>query len=154
MSTVLVFGVFDGIHPGHLAFLRQAKRLGDTLVVSVARDTVVEQEKGQRPRIAEGDRRRLVASLRIVDRAVLGDPPNRYTQIFRRIRPTVVAIGYDQHCAPEVFRAQLAAMRLPNTKIIRLRPYRGTSYHTSQLRTCLHGFSPRDRQPRKAAGAQ
>lgn len=147
--TVLVFGVFDGLHPGHIVFLRQAKRLGDRLVVAIARDSLVEGEKGSRPRILEKDRQRMVAAIRDVDQVVLGDRPGSYFQVFRRIRPDVVAIGYDQPCERQRYRELFRELRLPNTKIIRLRPYRGTVYHTRQLRACAHGYSPRDRQSRK-----
>lgn len=37
-NRVMVFGVFDGLHPGHRAFLRQARKKGDKLIVVVARD--------------------------------------------------------------------------------------------------------------------
>ncbi|MCK5249408.1 MAG: adenylyltransferase/cytidyltransferase family protein, partial [Spirochaetaceae bacterium] len=39
MKTVLVFGTFDVIHPGHQWFLRNAARHGDRLVAVVSRDT-------------------------------------------------------------------------------------------------------------------
>jgi len=35
MKKVMCFGAFDGLHPGHLDFFRQAKRYGDFLIVSV-----------------------------------------------------------------------------------------------------------------------
>ena len=45
----MVFGAFDGLHPGHLDFFRQAKEYGDTLVVSVGTDKNVEKIKGKKP---------------------------------------------------------------------------------------------------------
>ena len=40
---VVVAGTFDGIHPGHLSFLKQASELGNELVVIVARDKTVQR---------------------------------------------------------------------------------------------------------------
>ena len=62
MKKVMAFGTFDGLHPGHLNFLKQARRLGDSLVVVVARDANVRKIKGRFPRLGEGERLRKVAS--------------------------------------------------------------------------------------------
>ena len=40
-KTIAIFGVFDGIHDGHLFFIREAKKQGNRLVAIVARDEVV-----------------------------------------------------------------------------------------------------------------
>ena len=41
MKTVLAFGTFDVLHPGHIHYLKKAKGLGDRLVVIVSRDDSV-----------------------------------------------------------------------------------------------------------------
>ena len=46
MKVVMVFGAFDGFHPGHLDFFKQARAYGDILVVSVGTDRNVEKIKG------------------------------------------------------------------------------------------------------------
>ncbi|WP_290898688.1 adenylyltransferase/cytidyltransferase family protein, partial [Ferroglobus sp.] len=38
MRKVVATGTFDIIHPGHIRFLEEAKKLGDYLVVIVARE--------------------------------------------------------------------------------------------------------------------
>ncbi|HTD81915.1 MAG TPA: adenylyltransferase/cytidyltransferase family protein, partial [Thermoplasmata archaeon] len=45
MVRVMATGVFDLLHPGHVAFLREAKALGDELVVVVARDSTAKRFK-------------------------------------------------------------------------------------------------------------
>ncbi|MGQ9691294.1 MAG: adenylyltransferase/cytidyltransferase family protein, partial [Thermoproteota archaeon] len=48
--VVLTTGVFDIIHPGHIRFLEEAKRLAGRkgrLVVIVACDSVVKRSKGR-----------------------------------------------------------------------------------------------------------
>ena len=71
MVRVMASGVFDILHPGHVMFLREAKKLGDELVVVVARDSTVMKFK-HKPIMPENVRRFLVESLKPVDRAVLG----------------------------------------------------------------------------------
>lgn len=73
----LVFtnGCFDLLHPGHVAYLYQARALGDALVVGVNTDASVRRlEKGaDRPLVAEGDRALVVAALASVDAVTLFD---------------------------------------------------------------------------------
>jgi len=73
MRTVVVFGVFDLLHPGHLYFLREARKHGDHLTVVVTRDTRVRAEKNHTPVFTERERLEMVAALKGVDKAVLGD---------------------------------------------------------------------------------
>ncbi|MDP3770935.1 MAG: adenylyltransferase/cytidyltransferase family protein [bacterium] len=133
MKRVLAFGVFDLIHPGHLAFLRQARRLGDELIVVVTRDDAAEREKGRRPRLTVRERMGLVAGVRWVDRVVIGDPPHRYFSVLRLLKPDVIALGYDQPCDIPAFRRTLASLGLPAPRVVRLRAHAGGRYHTSVL---------------------
>ncbi len=48
-KRVVCAGTFVHLHPGHLAFLKQAKALGDELVVIAARDETVSRIKGFTP---------------------------------------------------------------------------------------------------------
>jgi len=45
MKTVMTFGTFDIVHPGHIHFLQQAKTYGDRLITIVARDMNVQKFK-------------------------------------------------------------------------------------------------------------
>lgn len=94
-SRVVVFGVFDGLHAGHIAFLTKAKSLGDELVVVVTRDARVLQEKGKAPVYREKHRASVLRALRMVDSVMLGDPPNIH-RILKKLKPSIVALGHDQ----------------------------------------------------------
>ncbi len=98
LGIVLVGGVYDILHLGHLAVLAEAKTYGDILVVVVATDVTVETLKGRRPVFPEEDRRALVESLRPVDAAILGyeDVGMGYEQVIDEIKPNIIALGYDQ----------------------------------------------------------
>ena len=99
MIRVLATGVFDILHPGHVHFLTEAKKLGDELVVVVARDSVAQKMK-RLPFIPENIRVAMVGSLKPVDRAILGVEGNIY-DILSEVRPDIVALGYDQEFNPD-----------------------------------------------------
>jgi FAD synthetase len=97
--VVLASGVFDLLHLGHVKFLEEAKKAGGEnakLVVIVARDNTVKDTKGRKPIMPENQRRALVESLRVVDAAVLGIEDFDIGEVIERVKPDVIALGYDQ----------------------------------------------------------
>lgn len=120
-KTVLVFGTFDLLHPGHRAFLRQAKKLGDVLVVVVARDLTVNKLKRHAPHQVELKRAQNVKKLKLANRVLLGSLKDPY-QIIKKIKPDIIALGYDQSHFIADLPAKLKEFELP-TKIIRLKSY-------------------------------
>jgi FAD synthetase len=99
-KTVLASGVFDLLHLGHVRFLEAAKRTGGPnakLVVVVARDSTVERKKGKKPVMPEYQRSALVASLKVVDQAILGSKSFDMAKVLEEIKPDIVALGYDSH---------------------------------------------------------
>jgi FAD synthetase len=99
IEVVLASGVFDLLHLGHVRFLEEAKRAGGLnaeLVVIVARDSTVQQRKGSKPIMPENQRCALVDSLKVVDYAILGFEGFNIEKVIERIKPTVIAVGYDQ----------------------------------------------------------
>jgi len=91
---VMATGVFDLLHPGHLHYLTESRKLGDELVVVIARDSTVKKLKRE-PVVNEESRRQMVESLKPVDRAVLGSTTDMYDTV-EKVRPDVIALGYDQ----------------------------------------------------------
>ena len=99
-KTVLASGVFDLLHLGHVRFLEAAKKTGGPnakLVVVVARDSTVEKKKGKKPVMPEYQRCALVASLKVVDQAILGHKNFDMVKVLEEIKPDIVALGYDSH---------------------------------------------------------
>ena len=97
--TVLASGVFDLLHYGHIRFLEEAKRQAgpdSRLVVIIARDRTVRSLKGKGPVIPEDQRRALVEALEVVDEALLGYEDVDPEAVIEKIRPDVIAVGYDQ----------------------------------------------------------
>jgi len=91
-KVVLAGGVFDILHPGHIFFLEQAKRLGDVLVVVIASDETVRRVKKREPIHTAEARAKVVASLKPVDRVVIGSPSDKLA-VVRRVKPDIIAFG-------------------------------------------------------------
>lgn len=136
MKTVMAFGTFDVLHPGHIAYLEQAKRMGDRLVVVVARDSSVAIIKGRRPIFGEKERLEIVSSLRVVDKAVLGaevkTEGGRFG-IIRRFHPSVIALGYDQQKNAETLKEWLRREGI-GAKVVRMKALKPDTYRSSLIK--------------------
>jgi len=98
-KVVLATGAFDLLHYGHYRFLEEAKKSGgkkSKLIVIIARDKTIKKRKGKRPILPEDQRRALVEALKPVDQAILGYERMNVEAVIRKIKPDVIAIGYDQ----------------------------------------------------------
>ena len=96
-GRVVVFtnGCFDLLHRGHLHLLREAKRLGDLLVVALNTDLSVRRLKGpERPILPETERAELIAALEMVDYVTLFSEPDPHALI-KELRPDVLVKGGD-----------------------------------------------------------
>lgn len=118
----MVFGAFDGLHPGHLNFFEQAKKYGDKLIVSVGTDRNVEQIKGKKPLFSQTERLALIDSCKIVDKAIIGTEDNFFENI-ASYNPDVICLGYDQWAKEEDVKESLDDVGLAKTQVIRLKPY-------------------------------
>jgi FAD synthetase len=122
-KIVMAFGSFDVLHPGHVHYLRKAAALGDELVVIVARDSNIRLLKKRSPAFRERDRLGMVASLKFVDKAALGNNNRTSTDFYRiilRYKPAIIALGYDQRVDVGALRAWLSANGM-RPKIVRIR---------------------------------
>ncbi len=120
MVRVLATGTFDLLHPGHLLYLSEAKALGDELYVIVARDSMIKHKP--KPIIPEGQRLAMVQSLRIVDKALLGDEQDMFKPL-REIKPDIVALGKNQFFRETELEAQLRAHGI-NAKLVRVQLFK------------------------------
>ena len=97
----LIGGVFDILHPGHIATLEEAKKHVDLLCVVVARDRTVFLNKKRMPLNNEGFRLKMVSSLKPVDVAILGSEED-FMEPVRLIKPDIIFLGYDQSLPKQV----------------------------------------------------
>lgn len=120
-KTVLAFGCFDILHVGHLEFLKRCRKLGDRLVVVVARDSTIKRGKKREPFFDEKARLELISALSFVDEARLGHEEGEADKyaVIAEIKPDVIALGYDQAEAEAKLKLKLAEMKL-NCKVMRI----------------------------------
>lgn len=94
-TVVMTNGVFDLLHPGHIAYLNEAKKLGDHLIVAVNDDASVKKLKGNtRPINPLKHRMEVLAGLSSVDWVVpfKEETPER---LINRVLPDILVKGGD-----------------------------------------------------------
>lgn len=96
MKKVLVFGIFDKLHPGHKEFLRRARAHGTTLVAVVASDAEIKAYKGRFPMGDFYARVDALMASKLVDKAVSGDKERGTWGVLAKHMPQVIALGHDQ----------------------------------------------------------
>jgi FAD synthetase len=130
----MVFGTFDGLHKGHVNFLKQAKNLSEksVLIVSIARDRNVFKIKGAYPRKKERERMMLIKKSGLADKVILSGIKNHLPHIIKE-HPDVIALGYDQTAYVTNLKKDFKIKKL-NVKIVRLKPYQEKIYKNSLLK--------------------
>ena len=94
-KLVLTNGCFDLLHTGHVRYLKQARELGDALLVALNSDDSVRELKGSsRPLNTQDERAEVIAALRCVDHVTVFNS-KRVTEVIRVLRPAIYAKGGD-----------------------------------------------------------
>ena len=94
-KIVFTNGCFDILHPGHIYYLKDAKKKGDRLILGLNSDSSVRKLKGKgRPLIPEGERAEILSNLESVDYISIfhEETPER---LIREISPDVLVKGGD-----------------------------------------------------------
>jgi len=93
-KTVFTNGCFDIIHFGHIKYLRQAKTLGDILVIGLNSDTSVSRIKPKRPINPQEHRAEVLSSLDMVDYVTFFDEDTPY-KLIKFLNPDILVKGGD-----------------------------------------------------------
>ena len=117
MTRVMASGVFDILHTGHISYLEQARTAGDELVVVVACDSTVRKRKHE-PVTPEAMRLKIVQSLKVVDKAVLGMDTGDLFETVSEIKPDIIMLGFDQTFDEKELESQLRERGF-TTKVMR-----------------------------------
>jgi len=134
-TIVFTNGVFDLLHPGHVRYLREARALGDALIVAVNSDRSARTlEKGPgRPLNTAAERAEVLAALACVDAVVVFDEDTPL-EIVRALQPDVLVKGADW--APgTIVGADIVEARGGRVERIRL----AEGYSTSRLVAKIKG---------------
>ena len=96
MTTVMVNGTFDVLHPGHVALLNTARSYGDHLIVAIDTDRRVKELKGEdRPINNQNDRRIMLSALKAVDIVEFFDNTEELITLMERYQPDAYVKGSD-----------------------------------------------------------
>ena len=140
--TVMVFGTFDNLHPGHRDYFRQARRFGERLlkkekrkgavelIAVVARDQNVLRVKG-RPTM-ESEKQRVKKVREVCDQAVLGSLKNQWA-VLKKYQPDLICLGYDQKVDLARLKQEITKS-CPGCQIRRMKAYYPEKYKSSYCR--------------------
>lgn len=98
MKKVFVSGAFNVLHAGHIRFLKDARALGDYLIVSFPPADLLWQLYGRKSVLCDDDKIALLRSLSTVDEVVLSTDEDRslsFRSVFMELKPDVLAVTTD-----------------------------------------------------------
>jgi len=98
-KRVLASGAFEILHPGHIKFLAEAKKIGgegSKLIVVIARDETIKERKRREPIMDEESRKEIISALKLVDEVILGHAPFSFEEVIEEVKPDIVVFGHDQ----------------------------------------------------------
>tara|TARA_B100000214_G_C23961224_1_gene625383 strand:+ start:1801 stop:2193 length:393 start_codon:yes stop_codon:yes gene_type:complete len=91
-KIVCVSGFFDPIHVGHIDYFKNAKLLGDKLIVILNKDC----QRKKKPMFNEEQRKILLESIRYVDQVIFAEDDDKTVcQTLKKIKPDIFAKGCD-----------------------------------------------------------
>lgn len=122
MKKVLVGGCFNKIHKGHEFFLKEAKKLGDFLIVVLAHDI-----NNKKPyKIPARERKKNLEKLGIADKIIIGEP-KKFCKVVETEKPNIIALGYDQKLP---FGVEEIVKKM-NIKVVRIKKF--GNYETRKI---------------------
>ncbi len=95
--VVATGGGFDPLHKGHIRLLKEAKELGDVLVVMLNSDEQLRKKKGQPFYPSQDERKEIIESIKYVDKVII-DPGKDVTceEALKLVKPDILAKGGDR----------------------------------------------------------
>ncbi|HMU60918.1 MAG TPA: adenylyltransferase/cytidyltransferase family protein [Gemmatimonadales bacterium] len=133
-NVVFTNGVFDILHPGHLALLETARTEGGALVVGVNSDASARRlgKAPDRPLVPQQDRARMLAGFAAVDCVVIFDEDTPL-EVIRALEPDVLVKGAD-YARGQIVGADLVEARGGRVVRVELVPDQSTTRLVERLR--------------------
>ena len=90
--VVATGGGFDPIHKGHVRLFKEAKKLGDILIVMLNSDEQLIKKKGSTFYPSQNERKEIIESIKYVDKVII-DPGKNITceEALKLIKPDILA---------------------------------------------------------------
>ncbi|MCX6797316.1 MAG: adenylyltransferase/cytidyltransferase family protein [Candidatus Doudnabacteria bacterium] len=100
MKTVTISGGFDPVHIGHIELMKEARGLGDRLVVIINNDNWLKKKKGF-VFMNEKERKAIIEAVRYVDEVIITGHPENPTDMsvcaeLEKLKPDIFANGGDR----------------------------------------------------------
>lgn len=92
---VITFGTFDLLHIGHINILKNAKSLGDELIVGVSTDKFSIEKKNRKPIYNENDRKQILESLKFVDKVFFEESFEKKREYIKKYKADIFVMGND-----------------------------------------------------------
>lgn len=134
-KKIMIFGTFDYFHAGHEDLIKQAKSLGDYLIVVIARDDTVKKIKGDAPDHSAKERLSVLKKHPLIDKAVIGEKNDKH-KVILKYKPNVIALGYDQFAFTYTLNKLIIDNNLDCTTV-RLKPYQPENFKSSKIKAQL-----------------
>lgn len=123
----MVFGTFDDLHDGHRDFLRQAKEIGDQLIVVVSRDAAIAHVYGKTPKNDEADRIATILSEGVAQDVVMGHLDDK-SRVLLEHKPDIVFLGFSQESLVHDLNKKLTALGIGHVDIHVAKPHNPEMY--------------------------
>lgn len=152
-KVVFTNGCFDLLHRGHLFLLREARKLGDVLVVGLNSDDSARRVKGPgRPVTLEEDRVELLEALPCVDHVVVFDEDTPEALI-RRVRPDLHVKGGD-HAGDQLIESSVIEDLGGKVVVLPLLPGRSASATIEHIKSIGDAGADADGSAKPTAGVR
>lgn len=118
MQRVITYGTFDLLHYGHINLLRQAKAMGDYLIVAVSTDEFNWKEKKKKCYFQYEERKIMVEAVRYVDLVIPETCWEQKSMDISDYHVDIFVMGDDWKGKFDFLREQCKVVYLPRTPII------------------------------------
>ena len=130
-NNTMLFGSFDGLHPGHEFLIEKAKTFGERLVIVVAHDITIRKIKKQIPVFNLEQRIQNIQNIYAEITVIPGDRVIGTWSPIHTYQPHTIIVGYDQN---ELKKALEDIQKHYKFKIIQIEPLHPQKYKSSILR--------------------
>lgn len=134
MTTVFVSGCYDILHAGHIQFFKEARTLGDKLIVCFASSKALWSHKHRRSSLPDEHKAAILSSLNMVDTVVMGDGDKvglDFEEHFLQLRPDILAVTDDDKYSDA--KRELCAQIGAQYHVLNKTPPTTTQVSTTQL---------------------